>query len=596
MLSAMSDRLWKTNNLLWLLLLAGLAGGLIFVGLGSGNPGKIAFTAESLEEKNFDLDIWVMSARGTNVKRLFCSPSIDGFPSFSADGERIAFVSNRDDWRYAIYVMDSDGNNMERLTAYPCRKFTFTFWPRWSPDGTKIVFISDRNGNSEICVMDADGSNEINVSNNPWEDSQSSWSPDGTKIVFTSDRDGNHEIYVMNPDGSNQKRLTNTTSWEGSPAWSPDGTQIAFTSNREGSSDIYVMNTDGSNQRRLTRDSAADGGPIWSPDGTKIVFTSDRDCNDEIYIMDSDGSNLRRLTRNFAEEFACSWCCSSPPAPGRLFVVLTGVFLAGIPSILWLHQNTAGKDQNPVYGLSVSNEVILMTVLIASFLVMSYLDRITNFLFSFTVGFVLIYLGARVTKVEEVTVQKAFGAALIGALCSTAFLAVYPWGDLVGYVLVLPSLKIIYKTTWKKASAVFVIYSAVFLTLILISMGVLTPFLQESIEFSAPMMDCEREDSDVLVLKSQRTIEGFLASITIRNMSEPPVVVTGIYADGRMMDYGIDIVLPGLSSKELDLSSYGIPPGSKVVLHMEDGTKLTFVVEYQAGTRGWNSRTWILFG
>ena len=138
--------------------------------LGSGDPGKIALMTEDIAKKSFDFDIWVMNARGTNVRRLITHPATDGFPSLSYNGERIAFVSNIEDWRYAIYIMDADGNNLKRLTTYPCHKFTFTFWPRWSSDGTKLVFVCDRNGNSEICVIDADGSNEINVSNNPWEE------------------------------------------------------------------------------------------------------------------------------------------------------------------------------------------------------------------------------------------------------------------------------------------------------------------------------------------------------------------------------------------------------------------------------------------
>src|SRR5215207_1619015 len=112
------------------------------------------------------------------------------------------------------------------------------------------------------------------------------------KIAFTSYRDaGDGEIYVMDAGGSNQKRLTNNPAEDQSPAFSPDGGKIAFASLRDGNGEIYVMNTDGSNQKRLTNNPAGEGLPAWSPDGSKIVFVSNRDGNNEIYVMNADGSS-----------------------------------------------------------------------------------------------------------------------------------------------------------------------------------------------------------------------------------------------------------------------------------------------------------------
>ena len=120
-----------------------------------------------------------------------------------------------------------------------------------------------------------------------YEDSQSSWSPDGTKIAFTSFRDGNAEIYVMNADGTNQTRLISHSASDEGPSWSPDGTKIAFRSNRDGSEnwEVYVMNADGTNQTRLTSHSASDWPASWSPDGTKIAFHSKRDGSGDVYVM-----------------------------------------------------------------------------------------------------------------------------------------------------------------------------------------------------------------------------------------------------------------------------------------------------------------------
>jgi len=127
----------------------------------------------------------------------------------------------------------------------------------------RIVFVSDRDGNWEIYVMNADGSGRTNLTNNPAADYDSTWSPDGTKIAFISDRDGNWEIYVMNADGSGQTRLTNNPANDHGPTWSPDGAMIAFVSDRDGNKEIYIMNADGSGQMRLTNNASIDMYPSW---------------------------------------------------------------------------------------------------------------------------------------------------------------------------------------------------------------------------------------------------------------------------------------------------------------------------------------------
>jgi len=190
--------------------------------------------------------------------------------------------------------MNADGSNPIRLTDNPADDGG----PSWSPDGQKIAFISVRDGNIEIYTMNTDGSNQTRLTENSAEDGPPSWSPDGTRIVFDSNRDGNYEIYTMNADGSNQTRLTDNPAIELNPSWSPDGTRIVFDSNRYGNFEIYTMNADGSDQSRLTKEPANDLFPSWSPDGTKIVFTSDRDFDDEVYVMDADGSNPVNLTNN----------------------------------------------------------------------------------------------------------------------------------------------------------------------------------------------------------------------------------------------------------------------------------------------------------
>jgi TolB protein len=135
----------------------------------------------------------------------------------------------------------------------------------------------DNNGygsNGEIYVMEANGSNQINLTNNPTFELQPTWSPNGTEIAFTSATDGDfRQIYVMNADGSNRRRLTRNLMHDSSPAWSPNGAQIAFVGFGERFSPIYVIDSNGSNQRRLTQNSYyGTYNPSWSPDGEKILF------------------------------------------------------------------------------------------------------------------------------------------------------------------------------------------------------------------------------------------------------------------------------------------------------------------------------------
>ena len=160
----------------------------------------------------------------------------------------------------------------------------------------QIAFSSDRDGNWEIYVMDADGSNQRRLTNNRRDDRSPSWSPDGKRIAFTSSSkvigvhvvgvhpppvvDEPPQIYVMDADGKNQQKLTNTDFAEWEPSWSPDGKRIAFTSS--GAMDtwgwhIYVVDADGKNLRKLDPNNKGGWYPSWSPDGKRIAFVSTRD-------------------------------------------------------------------------------------------------------------------------------------------------------------------------------------------------------------------------------------------------------------------------------------------------------------------------------
>lgn len=210
----------------------------------------------------------------------------------AAGVSKIAFASDRDG-NFEIYVMDADGGGQTRLTENPGEDYQ----PAWSPEGTRLAFVSTRDGNAEIYVMNADGSGQTRLTNNTASDLSPKWAPNGSQIAFITNRVGNDEIYLMNADGSNQTDLTNNPADDASLSFSPNGLMIAFASTREdGLFHIYTMSADGNAVTRLTSVAGNDANPSWSPQ--QIAFQSDRDDSDEVYVMGINGSNQTRLTNN----------------------------------------------------------------------------------------------------------------------------------------------------------------------------------------------------------------------------------------------------------------------------------------------------------
>jgi Tol biopolymer transport system component/serine/threonine protein kinase len=236
---------------------------------------------------------------------LILTPTLAVTPTptpYGGGSGQFAFVSERDGNR-EIYIMNADGSGARNLTNNPADDWD----PAWSPDGNEIAFHSMRDGNGEIYVMNADGSNPRNLTNNPASDYHPIWSPDGRQILFYSDRSGDGEVWVMNADGSNPRNLTNSPGGDGGAAWSPDGRQIVFNSDRTGNSEIFIMNADGSNPRQLTNDPDNDAWATWTPDGQQITFASTRSGNWDVYMMDLNGGNLRDLTNAPSNDWWPAW-------------------------------------------------------------------------------------------------------------------------------------------------------------------------------------------------------------------------------------------------------------------------------------------------
>ena len=205
---------------------------------------------------------------------------------------RIVFSSFRDG-NPEIYVMDANGRNQERLTNHPA----YDYDPDWSPDGTKIAFVSSRDGGREqIHVMDADGKNREKLVDQAW---QPSWSPDGSTIAFLSSRDEGNELYLVGAGGQGLKRVTHDLAPKGNPSFSPNGRQIAYVlAEHKGPGQIYVVGVDGKNQVRLTHNEKNNWGPAWSPDGQVIAYyvIVDGDFHGTIHLMASNGRYIKQLS------------------------------------------------------------------------------------------------------------------------------------------------------------------------------------------------------------------------------------------------------------------------------------------------------------
>lgn len=328
-----------------------------------GGLGKIAFVST----RDGKADIYIMNSDGSEQIRLTYNSGDNTDPNWSPNGEKIVYISQGNTGGRAgrdIFIINANGGEEINLTkSFPEIGFDE---PKWSPDGTKIAYVGCHSYAYESCeifIMNSDGGEKKQITNNEFEDCFFDWSPDGKQIAFWSLRNKQGDIYVINIDGSDELKLTNNPkypnhiSYNINPSWLPKGKTIIYMSTNFNTKydEIYAINSDGSDETRITltqgsewlisgqqmwspdgenftfmyrsqmgdqivdkicvmnsnsietdciTDGPDDDNPRWSPDGKKIAFISYRDGQPEIYIMNNDGRNQTRLTYSNINE---SW-------------------------------------------------------------------------------------------------------------------------------------------------------------------------------------------------------------------------------------------------------------------------------------------------
>src|SRR5829696_10202491 len=260
-----------------------------------GKNGRIAFEGyRDTGTGGSSAEIITVSPDGTGMKQL-TSSSGSGNPTFSPNGEKIVYAADDGAGTRGIYVMSRSGNAKKALTA---SNNLPEYGPTWSPDGTKIAFISQERvstpeGQSDwqvdVWVMNADGSEQKKLTDDSNHEGAPTWSPDGTKIAFVDGPD----IWTVKPDGSGRHNLTNTpNSYEEDPDFSPDGKKIAFASKGNYKNPHNETPQLDGGELIIVTDSLnmIEENCVWSPSGTAIAYRKDLPENPEIFKKNADGS------------------------------------------------------------------------------------------------------------------------------------------------------------------------------------------------------------------------------------------------------------------------------------------------------------------
>lgn len=289
---------------------------------GDPQPSPDGATMAFVSEEGATTHLFVVSTADGEARQVTkddgpgTAVDLDRWPDWSPDGSRLVYIRKDGDptanpsgfWDvYVVDVATGESTNLTRTAD------TSEGFPDWSPDGTRIAFMeAAAGGNIDISVMNADGTGRRRLTDSPAQDTRPVWSPDGSMIAFSSTRaeiEGN-DVFVMNPDGSNVRNLSSSLFEDNGPAWAPDGRTIAFHSLRNGGiGDVYAVDVGAAELRQVTRTPADEANPSWSPDGKRIIYTVDSDSDEswELWSIGADGADPRRVIDGVKDHWTPLW-------------------------------------------------------------------------------------------------------------------------------------------------------------------------------------------------------------------------------------------------------------------------------------------------
>jgi Tol biopolymer transport system component len=249
------------------------------------------------------LQLYVQRGDGTGrtVVPLTDLPFVGSMSQAGKVATSLTIAANED-----VYIVNANGTNLTRVTTNAGDDFR----PIISPDGSRIVFVSLRDGNYEIYGINSDGTNEHRLTNNAAVDYFPAISADGTQVVFVSSRDGNDEIYKINWDGTGLTRLTNDVAADTTPAFSPNGASVIFSSDRVDFPNVQIMraNADGTGVTALTSGASERYHASYSTDGSKIGYYVSSGANRQVFLMNANGTNETNISNNaFSESKTSGW-------------------------------------------------------------------------------------------------------------------------------------------------------------------------------------------------------------------------------------------------------------------------------------------------
>lgn len=250
--------------------------------------------ANTVENRSIK-EIYIGDYDGENQRRVTVNRSLAINPAWSADGRAIAYTSYRRGFP-DIYISYIYQGQMEQPTKGTDR--VHNFLPAFSPNGQKLAFMTNRDGNMEIYTVNKDGSGLRRVTQHPGNDTSPTWSPAGNQIAFTSDRTGAPQIYVIDADGLGQPRRITSESWADRATWSPIFNEIAYAGRTGPGFDIKIVDITSGQIRVITDGIGSNESPAWAPNGRHLAFASSRKGRSHIFTIARDGNDLRQLTRD----------------------------------------------------------------------------------------------------------------------------------------------------------------------------------------------------------------------------------------------------------------------------------------------------------